>query len=111
MKILTIFTCLVLVLVLALGSFAGELPRVTEPNSTLHGGTVSFQKAGLDTLNLMAAADDPTNTALRLDIAASHAEAADWDATTRAAFKANPRRIPPPTTPKPGRRSAPVRPR
>ena len=60
MKTLTMLTCLVLVL--ALGSFAGEIPRYTEGNSTLHGGSVSFQKAGLDTLNLMAAADDPTNT-------------------------------------------------
>ena len=62
MKKFTMFACLALALVFALSSFAGEIPRMTRGNSTLHGGSVSFQKAGLDTINLMAAADDPTNT-------------------------------------------------
>jgi len=61
MKKFTMFACLALALVFAVGSIAGELPRMTKGNSTLHGGSVNFDKADLDTINLMAASNDPTN--------------------------------------------------
>jgi len=61
MKYLTTFVCLALALVFALSSFAGELPRKTMGNSMIHGGSVHFNKAGLDTINLMASTNDPTN--------------------------------------------------
>ena len=61
MKKFTMFACLALALVFALSSFAGELPRMTKGNSMIHGGSVDFNKAGGDTINLMAATNDPTN--------------------------------------------------
>ena len=63
MKKFTVFACLSLILIFALSSFAGEFPRMSRGNSIIHGGSVNFEKAGSDTINLMAASDDPTNTA------------------------------------------------
>ncbi len=63
MKNLTLFACLALALVFALSSFAGELPQKSMGNAVIHGGGVNFNKAGLDTINLMAATNDPTNNA------------------------------------------------
>ncbi len=61
MKKLTMFACFALAVVFALFSFAGELPQMTLGNSIIHGGSVHFNKAELDTINLMAASNDPTN--------------------------------------------------
>jgi len=62
MKKFTILACLAPVFVLALGSFAEELPNLTSmSNPMIHGGSVDFNKAGADTINLMAATNDPTN--------------------------------------------------
>ena len=61
MKKFTMFACLAMALVFALSSFAGELPRMTVGNSVIHGGSVNFNKAGTDTINLMAGTYDPTN--------------------------------------------------
>ena len=69
MKKLIMFACPAIAVVLALGSFAeefqvrtdGERPIRTLGNSVIHGGNVNFNKAGLDTINLMAASNDPTN--------------------------------------------------
>jgi len=61
MKKFTMFACLALALVFAVSSFAGELPRMTDGNSMIHGGNVNFNKAGGDTINLMASSNDPTN--------------------------------------------------
>ena len=61
MKKFTMFACLALALVFALSSFADDLPEYTKGNSTLHGGSATFAKAGGDTINLMAALDDATN--------------------------------------------------
>ena len=62
MKKFTMFACLALSLVFALNSFAGDdAPIRTKGNAMIFGGGVNFEKAGLDTINLMAAADDPTN--------------------------------------------------
>ncbi|MEN8008506.1 MAG: T9SS type A sorting domain-containing protein [Candidatus Krumholzibacteriota bacterium] len=68
MKKFTMFACLALALVFAVSSFAGELPRMTKGNSMIHGGNVNFAKAGLDTINLMAASNDPTNNAVPADL-------------------------------------------
>jgi len=61
MKKLTAFAWFALALVFALFSFAGELPQMTQGNPMIYGGSVNFNKAGLDTINLMAASNDPTN--------------------------------------------------
>ncbi len=61
MKNFTIVVCLLFAFVFALCSFAGELPQKTLGNPTIHGGSVNFNKAALDTINLMAATNDPTN--------------------------------------------------
>ena len=61
MKKFTMFACLALALVFVVSSFAEELPRVTDGNAMVYGGSVNFSKAGGDTINLMAATDDPTN--------------------------------------------------
>ncbi len=61
MKKFTMFACLALALVFAVSSFAGDLPRMTRGNSMIHGGSVNFDKADLDTINLMASSTDPTN--------------------------------------------------
>jgi len=39
MKKFTMFACLTLIMVFALSSFAGDLPRVTKGNSMLYGGS------------------------------------------------------------------------
>jgi len=61
MKKFTIFACLAPVFVFALGSFAEELPIRSMGNQMIYGGSVEFNKAGADTINLMAATNDPTN--------------------------------------------------
>jgi len=61
MKEFTGFVCLALASVIALSSLAGEVPRMTQGDSMIRGGRVHFNKAGLDTINLMAASNDPTN--------------------------------------------------
>jgi hypothetical protein len=69
MKKFIMFACPAIAVVLALGSFAeelplgdaGERPIRTLGNSVIHGGNVNYNKAGLDTINLMAASNDPTN--------------------------------------------------
>ena len=61
MKKYTLAACLALVMVFALGSFASDLPRMAQGNSIIHGGGAGFNKAALDTINLMAASNDPTN--------------------------------------------------
>ncbi|MCK9996019.1 MAG: T9SS type A sorting domain-containing protein [Candidatus Krumholzibacteria bacterium] len=61
MKKFTMFACLALALVFVVSSFAEELPRVTDGNAMVYGGSVNFSKSGGDTINLMAAANDPTN--------------------------------------------------
>ena len=42
-------------------AIAGEMPRYSLGDKVFHGGPVGFQKAGGDTINLMAASYDPTN--------------------------------------------------
>ena len=50
------------ILVLAAYSVsANEVPRFTLGGGVIHGGTPFVAKAGNDTINLMAAANDPTN--------------------------------------------------
>jgi hypothetical protein len=55
MKRFTMFACLALALVLALSSFAGEMPRyvISNGNETIIGGGQSFGKAGRDTIELI----------------------------------------------------------
>ena len=59
MKKYTLAACLALVMVFALGSFASDLPRMAQGNSIIHGGGAGFNKAALDTINLMAACQRP----------------------------------------------------
>ncbi len=61
MKKFTMFAFLAFVLVFSLSSFAGELPQMTKGNESIHGANLNFNKAGGDTINLMAATNDPTN--------------------------------------------------
>ena len=63
MKKFTMFACLALVMVFALNSFAGDLPRVTRGNSMFYGGSPNFAKAAGDTITLMASSDDVQNNA------------------------------------------------
>jgi hypothetical protein len=55
MKKFTMFAALALAMVFALSSFAGDLSniKITEGNSTLHGGSANFAKAAGDTVDLM----------------------------------------------------------
>jgi hypothetical protein len=55
MKKFTMFAALALAMVFALSSFAGDLSniKITEGNSTLHGGSANFAKAAGDTIDLM----------------------------------------------------------
>ncbi len=53
MKKFTTFAALALVMVFALSSFAGDLPRITKGNSTIHGGSATLAKALGDTIDLM----------------------------------------------------------
>jgi len=48
-------------LILAFSAQAEEIPRLSRGGGMIHGGNFQFTKAGNDTINLMAAADDPTN--------------------------------------------------
>ena len=61
MKKLTVFACLALALVLALSSFAEELPRMARGHFMVRGGNLNFEKAGGDTINLMSFTNDKTN--------------------------------------------------
>ena len=61
MKKLFMTACLAFVIVFAISSFAGDLPRMTIGQSIIHGGRVDFDKADQDTINLMASSTDPTN--------------------------------------------------
>jgi len=56
MKKFTMFATLAMAMVFALSSFAGDLPKITEGNSTIYGGSVSTAKALLDTVDVMGAA-------------------------------------------------------
>lgn len=62
MKISTVLTCLSLFLVLAFNALAEEFPRISRSHAMVHGGAQDLVKAGGDTINLMAATNDPTNT-------------------------------------------------
>ncbi|MCK9995959.1 MAG: hypothetical protein KAH56_06745, partial [Candidatus Krumholzibacteria bacterium] len=46
---------------------ADEIPRYSLGGSVIHGGSPDLAKAGGDTINLMAASDDPTNNVNPLD--------------------------------------------
>jgi len=62
MKKFTMIACLVMALMFALAASATDIPEsVKGHNSTQHGGSIMSAKAGGDTINLMAAGDDPTN--------------------------------------------------
>jgi hypothetical protein len=61
MKKFTMFAFLASALVFSLSSFADELPRMSEGNTIIHGSNPIFNKAGGNTINLMAATYDPTN--------------------------------------------------
>ncbi|MEN8008012.1 MAG: FlgD immunoglobulin-like domain containing protein [Candidatus Krumholzibacteriota bacterium] len=62
MKFLKMFACVLTVCILAAISVqADELPRYSRGGGVIHGGNPAFTKAGADTVNLMAASDDPTN--------------------------------------------------
>jgi hypothetical protein len=55
MKKFTMFAFLASALVFSLSSFADELPRMSEGNTIIHGSNPIFNKAGGNTINLMAA--------------------------------------------------------
>ncbi len=61
MKKFTMFACLAVASVFAFSAIAGDFPQLHQSNPLDLGGSVDFNKAGLDTINLMAAGDDPTN--------------------------------------------------
>ena len=62
MKYLKMFACFLAVCVLVpLTAHAEDPPRYSRGGGVIHGGDPDFVKAGLDTINLMAASDDPTN--------------------------------------------------
>ncbi|MEN8006008.1 MAG: FlgD immunoglobulin-like domain containing protein [Candidatus Krumholzibacteriota bacterium] len=48
-------------MLLAVSVQAGDLPRYSRGGGVIHGGNPTFAKAGADTINLMAASNDPTN--------------------------------------------------
>jgi hypothetical protein len=50
-----------LMILFVLPAQAGELPRYSAGADVIHGGSPNLAKAGGDTINLMAASDDPTN--------------------------------------------------
>ncbi len=52
---------LVALLLIAFSTQAGENPRFSLGDGMIHGGNTAVAKAGNDTINLMAAANDPTN--------------------------------------------------
>ncbi|RKX32155.1 MAG: hypothetical protein DRP71_12465 [Verrucomicrobia bacterium] len=56
-----------IIFLLALPVLADELPEYTLGGSVIHGGSPGLAKAGGDTINLMAASDDPTNNVNPLD--------------------------------------------
>ena len=62
MKKFTMFACLALAMVFALSAVAEDIPRYSLSNATLTGGDAFQAKAsGGDTINLIAATNDPTN--------------------------------------------------
>ena len=64
MKTLNIFACVLAICLLVTVSVQAEdQPRFTRGGDMTHGGSPGFAKAGADTINLMAASDDPTNNA------------------------------------------------
>lgn len=56
MKKFTMFATLAMAMVFAVSSFAADLPKITQGNSTIHGGSISTAKALLDTVDVMGAA-------------------------------------------------------
>lgn len=63
MKKFTMFACVAMTLVFALGSWAGEFPAYTNgTQSVLHGGSSNFAKASGDTIDLMGPLGTYTGT-------------------------------------------------
>jgi len=57
------FFLLLLMVTLVFSAQAGDRPRLSLGGEVIHGGSIIFNKAGGDTINLMAASNDPTNNA------------------------------------------------
>ena len=52
---------LLLMVSLVFSAQAGDRSRLSLGDEVIHGGSINFNKAGGDTINLMAASNDPTN--------------------------------------------------
>lgn len=67
MKYFAAYVFLAHLMVFALNSLADETPLISQGHTMIHGGPAHFNKASVDTINLMAAANDPTNNSTSRD--------------------------------------------